>query len=92
MRALKIATIVMGVMLVVGVAVLAAVIAQRLSARSSPQAPVSVTLNEPPGTRIMGIAATQDRIVLELQGGGPDRVLLLDPHTGAQIGAIALRP
>ncbi|MBO0711385.1 MAG: hypothetical protein J2P47_08950 [Acetobacteraceae bacterium] len=92
MRALKIATVVMGVMLVVGVAVLAAVIVQRLSARSSPRASLSVTLNEPPGSRIIGVTATQDRIVLQLQGGGPDRVLLFDLRTGAQIGTIGLRP
>lgn len=92
MRALKIATIVMGIMLIAGVAVLAAVIVQRLSARSTPHAPLNVTLDEPAGTRIAGIAGTQDRIALELQGGGPDRVVLLDPHTGAAVGTIGLRP
>ncbi len=51
----------------------------------------SVLLDEPAGTRIAGIAAVGDRLAVQLQGGGADRVVLLDPHTGAVVGRIGLR-
>jgi hypothetical protein len=51
---------------------------------------VAAVLEEPAGTRIAGIAAVQDRLAVQLQGGGVDRVLLLDPRTGAVAGRISL--
>jgi len=80
-------------MLVAGVALLAAVIVQRLSsAPGGARAPFAASLDEPAGTRIVGVAAAQDRIAVTLQGGGPDRIVLLDPRTGARTGTVALRP
>ena len=94
MRALKVATVVMGVLLVAGTAVLLAVIAHRVSGRSAvapiPAHPIAATLDEPAGTRIAGIATVQDRLALQLQGGGPDRVVLVDPRTGDRLGTILL--
>ena len=49
-------------------------------------------LDEPVGTRIAGIAAVRDRLAVQLQGGGVDRVVLIDPATGAVAGRISLGP
>ena len=89
MRALKILTVVMGVLIVVGVVALGVVMTQRLGSIGV-GAGASATLDEPAGTSIAGIAATGDRIALQLRGGGPDRVVLIDPKTGKPVGAIKL--
>lgn len=97
MRALKVLTIVMGVMILAGTGVLVAVIAHRVSAPASGRvpaagdaAPLALVLNEPAGTRIAGIAAVGDRLAVQLQGGGADRVVLIDPRSGAVAGRITL--
>ena len=98
MRALKIATIVMGVLIVVGTVGLIIGVARRppppaptaVQTAASAWAPVSAVLDEPMGTRIAGIAAVRDRLAVQLQGGGTDRVVLIDPATGAVAGRISL--
>ena len=105
MRALKIATIVMGVLIVVGTIALVIGVARRASdpvhsvaawPTGGPAAgtmlPVSVSavLDEPAGTRIAGIAAVRERLALQLEGGGADRVVLIDPMTGEVAGRISL--
>jgi hypothetical protein len=95
MRFLKVITIAMAVLIVVGTTVVLVVIAKRLggAAPSPPPetAPVAAMLDEPMGTRITGIAAVGDRLAVQLQGGGTDRILLMDPHSGAVVGRIWLR-
>ncbi len=81
MRALLVACVVMGVLIVAGVAVLVAAIV----GRSPPQAGVEtaqVVLDEPAGTRIAGASGTADALLLVLTGGGPDRVLAVDRRSG----------
>ncbi len=99
MRALKIAVVVMGVLIVVGTVGLVVGIARRSSAPPVASAlpvaavmPASVAsvLDEPAGTHIAGIAAVRDRLAVQLQGGGVDRVVLIDPATGAVAGHISL--
>ena len=91
MRALKAAVIVMGVLIVVGTATLAVLIVQRLgSAGSEASARPATVLDEPAGTRIAGIASSGDRLAVQLQGGGVDRVVVIDLHSGAIAGRIAL--
>lgn len=101
MRALTVVTIVMGVMILAGTGVLVAVIAHRIfspapgggataGAPTAGAAPVSLVLDEPAGTRIAGIAAAGDRLAVQLQGGGTDRVVLVDPRSGAVTGRITL--
>ncbi len=92
MRALKIATIVMGVLIVVGTATLLIAVFRRVSAPSGTALPASVAavLDEPAGTHIAGIAAVRDRLAVQLAGGGVDRVVLIDPATGAVAGRISL--
>ena len=94
LRALKVVTIVMAVMIVVGTGVLIAVIVHRSTSLPAvppaPSGPVALRLNEPPGTRIAAIAGTGDRLAVQLQGGGADRVVLVDPRSGVETGRIML--
>ena len=90
MRALKILTIGMAVLIVVATITLGFLITRRLGGVAA--IPALVLLNEPTGTRIAGIAAVADRLAVQLQGGGPDRVLLLDGRTLAPVGRAALAP
>ena len=89
MRALLAVVVAMGVLIVVGVATLAVTIVHRLSA-SSVQA--SLVLDEPPGTRFQSVASAGDRLVILLTGGGPDRIVLVDPRTGRATSHIGLPP
>jgi len=92
MRFLKTLVIVMGVLIVVATTVLVVLIARRIGGAGG-TAPVaaSVLLEEPAGTRIVGIAAVGDRLAVQLQGGGTDRVVLVDPHSGAVVGRIGVK-
>ena len=90
MRFLKIITVVMAVLIVVGTTVLLVAIVRRIGSPAAP-AQVAVLLDEPAGTRIAGIAAVGDRLAVRLEGGGADRVVLLDARTGVVTGRIGLR-
>lgn len=87
-RALLASVIVMGVLIVAGVAVLGITIVRRMgsAAASGP-----LMLDEPAGTRIVSASAAGDRVAVLLQGGGPDRVVLLDAHSGRAVGQVVLR-
>jgi hypothetical protein len=85
----KAAAIIMGVLILLGTGVIAVTIVKRMSGASAPSN-VTVVLDEPEGTRIGGIAALSDRLAVLLQGAGPDRIILIDPHTGAKAGAVTL--
>ena len=104
LRALKVAVLVMGVVIVVGTGVLVVAIVQRVTharfgavpAAQVPgvtvptgRLPASVVLDEPPGTRIVGVAADGQGLAVTLSGGGPDRVVLLDRALRV-VGRIAL--
>lgn len=90
MRALKVVTIGMAVLIVVGTTALIAIIIHRSSSPSAPAQAWALALDEPAGTRVSGIAGAGDRLAVQLQGGGPDRVLVVDPHSGAVTGRINL--
>jgi len=87
---LKIAVVVMGVLILGGTATLVVLVATRASGQGGLPPVVTAVLQEPEGTRIAGIAATADRLAVQLQGGGGDRVVLVDPRTGALAGRISL--
>jgi len=80
MKALKVLVVVMGVLIVVGVVVLVAAMGQRLSGGTKLASPG--LLDEPAGTHISQISASGDRLSLLLQGGGPDRVVVVDLRQG----------
>jgi hypothetical protein len=86
-RALLAAVIGMGVLIVLGVGVIGVTIARRMAAAPGGAAAV---LDEPAGTRIAAVAGAGERLAVLLQGGGPDRVVLVDPRTGAVSGRVGL--
>lgn len=90
MRALKILVVVMGVLIVVGTATLAVLIVRRVGGGGTTAAALLRQLDEPTGTAIASVALSQDRLAIQLRGGGPDRVVLVDPKTGATVARIAL--
>ena len=92
MRAVKIATIVMGVLIVLGTAVILVTIVKRTIAGTAGIAgnAFASVLDEPAGTSIVGIASARDRLVVQLRGGGADRLLLIDPVSGAVVGRVSL--
>lgn len=93
LRLLKAVTIGMGVLILIGTTVVIVTIARRMaapSARPVASAVLALHLDEPPGTHIAGIAGAGDRLAVQLQGGGGDRVVLVDPDSGAVTGRITL--
>lgn len=91
LRVLKAVTIGMGVLIVIGTTVVIATIAHRMAApRARPAVVVALHLDEPAGSHIAGIAPAGDRLAVQLQGGGADRVVLVDPESGAVTGRITL--
>jgi Family of unknown function (DUF6476) len=91
MRALKVAVVVMGIMLIVGFAVLVGVIVGRVSGKTAPRSFATI-IDIPRGARIEMIAVGADRIVLNmvLPDGGR-QLLLIDAMTGIRLGAVELR-
>ena len=89
-RVLLAVTIGMGVLIVAGVVALAVVVVQRGTA--GPVAPTSLSLREPAGTRIAGASLGADRVAVQLNGGGPDRVVVVDLKTGRITATIGLAP
>lgn len=87
MRALKILVVVMGVMIIAGVIVLGVTVVRRMT---PPPLAAAAALNEPAGTHIAQVSAAGDRVVVLLQGGGPDRLVVLDLRTGAVISHAGL--
>jgi hypothetical protein len=90
MRFLKVITVVMAVLIVLGTSVVLVTITRRLGSPAVP-AQLAVLLDEPAGTRIAGIAAAGDRLAVQLEGGGAGRVVLLDPRAGNVVGRIGVR-
>ena len=97
MRALKIAVVVMGVMLIVGFAALVAIIAGRISRGGAPSPAARVfaspAIDIPRGARIEAMTAGSDRVILALalpEGGR--ELLVIDLTSGARLGTIELHP
>jgi hypothetical protein len=89
MQGLKVAVIVMGVMIVLGVGVIIATIVQRTVVAPAGGA-LNAVLDEPAGTHIAGVSGQGDRLMLQLQGGGPDRVVIYDLRAGKLAGRVSL--
>ena len=88
MRGLRAAVVVMGILIVAGTAVIVVTLVQRMS--SGPAAIASAVLDEPAGTHIAGMSLSPDRLALQLQGGGPDRVVVVDTKAGRVLGRVSL--
>ena len=92
MRALKTVTIVMGVLIVLGTTVVVVTVVRRtmLGPAGMSEKAFAAVLDEPAGTAIAGRAPVRDRLALQLHGGGVDRVVLIDPASGAIVGRVSL--
>ena len=104
MRGLMTAVIGMGILIAVGATVLVVLLVQRMSSAVAPNAsaviasPVVVTgametaavLDEPAGTHIAALSLGGDRLAVQLAGGGPDRIVILDMRTGRIAARAAL--
>jgi len=99
MRGLKILVAVMGVLLVVGLAVVIGTIVHRATQRQ-PSAPPAASagfghaaVTVPPGAHVVEMRGAGDHLVLRLQrADGTEALLILNPATGAEIGTIDLKP
>jgi len=89
MRVLTALTVAMGVLILLGTTVLVVTIVKRSAAPGSAPG-AALVLDEPAGTKIAGLTAVADRLAIELQGGGADRVVLVDPRSGKIVGRIGL--
>jgi hypothetical protein len=89
MRGLKIAVAVMSALILAGLVVVGVTVVRRLSTPAP--GVVDVLLPEPAGTKIVGITTLPDRVAVLLQGGGPDRIRLLNPRTLQSEGEVRLR-
>jgi hypothetical protein len=94
MRALTVLVTVMGIVIVVGFGVVAAVIAGRLSRHESADGAHSFAaraVDIPRGARIEAMTATPDRLILDLALPDGDRkIIVVDLATGSRLGTIEL--
>jgi len=100
------AVIGMGILIAVGTTVLVVLLVQRMSAAPAPIASTAVSapaatagtaadtgaamLDEPAGTHIAGVSLAGERLAVQLAGGGPDRVAVVDTRTGRVVARAAL--
>ncbi len=83
----------MSVLIVAGIAVIVVTLVNRMSAVPAgiaSAAPANVVLDEPAGTRIAGTSMNAERLAIQLQGGGADRVVVLDLRAGRVLGRVGL--
>jgi hypothetical protein len=92
MRALKAAVIVMGVLIVAGVGTIVVTIVTRMAGPGAGVggAVAQAVLDEPEGTHIAGVSLATDRVAVQLQGGGADRVVVVDTRAGRVVARIGL--
>lgn len=99
MRALKVLVVVMGVLLIAGVAVVIVTIMSRLTQKGTPAPPAAAhllpfgntTVTLPSDSLVMEVQGTGDRILLRLDlKDGTEMLLVLDAATGAELGRIKL--
>jgi|TARA_B100000315_G_C14519883_1_gene561038 hypothetical protein len=105
-RALKLLVIVMGVMIVVGFAVVIYTIIQRASASFAEDRPAVeetqaatgtqgfgvVRLSLPRGSRIVDQEMEQHRLILRVENGDSQSMHVFDLRTGKEIGVIRTEP
>jgi hypothetical protein len=103
MRALKALVIVMGIIIVIGVAIVVVTIAHRMQGKPGTAATATgaaqlgdVVLPLPPGCRVAEMTSANDRLWLRLEpltGNAADAacadILILDPATGSVVGRLS---
>ncbi len=88
MRWLMMAVVVMGVLIVAGVVTIGMVLFQRMSPGAAAIAARCST--SPPARALPAPRWGPDRLAVQLQGGGPDRVVLVDTKAGRVLGRVSL--
>jgi hypothetical protein len=94
-KPLLIAVIAMGVLIVVATTVVVVKLVKDVVAGPAAPASDSVSLtttmlHQPLGSHIVTIAAVDGRLSVLVNGGGPDRILFIDPGTGKVAGQLML--
>jgi len=85
--ALKILVTVMGVLIVAGTVTLVVLLVQRAGGGAEPPR-LALSLGQPAGTSIGGMAAAEGRIAVWVRRPDGDRVLLLDARRGTVAGEL----
>lgn len=93
---LKWAVIVMGVLILLGTTAMIIVLFKRASGTApaataralAPGMAFRTMLDEPEGTALVSVTASSDRLVVHLRGAGSDRLVVIDPVSGAILGRI----
>lgn len=92
MAALKALVIIMGVMIIAGIAGIGWVIASRMSGDTKP---IAGNISLPEGYHIAEITGLGDRLVLRLSTGEPgsnDQLIIIDPAKAKVIGTLTTSP
>ncbi len=104
MKAIKGLVVFLGVLLLAGLGLLGYGLYSKAPGKGTPSAasgstaPASVAefgqlaVPIPAGYRIEQMLVVGERVVLRLSGGGPERILVLDPSLGKVAGGFALTP
>lgn len=98
MRALTVFVVLMGVIIVIGFGVVAAVIAGRMARGNAPAGTAAppfrtTAIDIPKGARVETMTNSSGRLVVDLLlPDGERRLLILDLATGSRVGTIELHP
>lgn len=104
MRAIKGLVLFLGVLLLAGLGVLGYGLYSKAPGKGTPSAGASravapavaefgqLAVPVPAGARIEQMVVAGDRVVLRLSGGGPERIVVLDPGLGKVAGGFVLTP
>lgn len=101
MKAIKALVAFMGVLLIAGLALLGWGLysqAGKMATKSKPRSVAAaddfgaVAVPVPAGARIDQVLVAGDRLVLRLAGAGAERLVVLDPASGAVAGSFVLTP
>ncbi len=91
MQALKALVVVMGVLIIAGLAVIVATIVSRATHSGALITPgAAVLLDEPDGTHVGETALANGALALTLVGGGPDRVVVVDLASGRVLRRVSV--
>lgn len=104
MRAIKGLVVFLGVLLLAGLGLLGYGLYSKAPVKGTPSAAPGTTaaapvadfgqlaVPVPAGSRIEQMMVAGERVVLRLSGGGPERILVLDPGQGKVAGGFVLTP
>jgi hypothetical protein len=90
-RPLLIAVIAMGVLILLVTTVVVVKLVKDMVSGPPPSVTLTTTmLRQPAGSHIVTITTVGDRLGVLVSGGGPDRILFVEPDTGKVAGQLML--